>query len=400
LEAKSLQNVLIKLARSLDENHIPYQFTGPCALLLQGVKINEWDQIHILIQWDVFETVYSLVSSYLPSEIERTASHAQFFITMDELPVCFECQFNTTIRTDPYRISVKIDDSDLWVTSLYSIIYNQELQQKYGVNIQHFLKSKQDEITLQNQKAWNQDQYNDLIERYGEQNKLSEKIKKNPEWRLHPFYPYLGDLKNKKVIHLLGSNGIKGTALALLGADVTIVDFSEENAMYAKKLAEAAKVKLEYITSDVFSIKDKMENEADLVLMELGVLHYFMDLKLLFHLIQKILKQGGRFVLHEFHPISTKLITSSGKKHKVTGNYFNPSIEELNVAFSKHLSEEKQKNLVRVKQRKWTLGEIITSAAQAGMMINVLEEEPNHKIDDIGLPKTFTLVTEKISPNL
>ena len=395
-----MQNVLIKLARSFDGNHIPYQFTGGAALFLQGVKIDEWDQVHILIQWDVFETAYSLVSSLSPSEIERTSSHAQFFITMGEIPVCMECKFNTTIRTDPYRISVKIDDLDIWVTSLYSLIYNQELQQRYRLSIQQFLKSKQDEITLQNQKAWNQDQYNDLIERYGEQNELAEKIKKNPEWRLHPFYPYLGDLKNKKVIHLLGSNGIKGTALALLGADVSIVDFSEENAMYAIKLAEAAKVKLEYITGDVFSIKDQMENTADLVLMELGVLHYFMDLKPLFCMIEKILKQEGRFVLHEFHPISTKLITSSGKKHNVTGNYFNPSIEELNVAFSKHLSEEKQKNLAKVKQRKWTLGEIITSAAQAGLTIKVLEEEPNHKIHDIGLPKTFTLVTEKISPNL
>jgi 2-polyprenyl-3-methyl-5-hydroxy-6-metoxy-1,4-benzoquinol methylase len=395
-----LQNVLIKIAQTLDKNHIPYQYTGGGALLLQGMKMEEWCQVHILIQWDVFESAYSLFSSYSLSEMERTSSHAHFSIIMDGLTVCFECKYNTTVRTDPYRISIKVDDADIWVTSLYSFIYDEELKHSYGKMIHQFLKNKQNEMTEQNQKAWNQDQYNDLIERYGEQNELAEKITKNPEWRLHPFYPYLGDLKNKKVIHLLGSNGIKGTALALLGADVSIVDFSEENAMYAKKLAEAANVKLEYITSDVFSIKDRMENQADLVLMELGVLHYFMDLKPLFDLIQKILKPAGRFVLHEFHPISTKLITSSGKKHKVTGNYFNPSIEELNVAFSKHLSEEKQKNLVKVKQRKWALGEIITSAAQAGLMVNVLEEEPNHKIHDMGVPKTFTLVTEKISPNL
>ena len=41
-----------------------------------------------------------------------------------------------------------------------------------------------------------------------------------------------------------------------------------------------------------------------------------------------MLKPGGRFVLHEFHPISTKLITSNGKKHKVTGNYFAPNREK------------------------------------------------------------------------
>jgi SAM-dependent methyltransferase len=391
-----LQNDLVKLAQLFEENNIPYQFVGSSALILQGVNVDGLNRAHVLVQWDVFETAYSLFSSYSPTDIERTSSHAKFNIRMDNINVYLECNFNTTIRTDPYRTLVKIDGLDIWVTSLYSHIYDHELTNLYGENIHQFLKSKQDEMTEQNQKAWNQDQYNELIERYGDHQVLSEKIKKNPEWRLHPVYPYLGEVKNKKVIHLLGSNGIKGAAMALLGADVTIVDFSKENAMYAKELANALHVNLKYITSDVYSIKGQIENEADFVLMELGVLHYFIDLEPLFKLIQEILKKGGRFILHEFHPISTKLITSSGKKHKVTGNYFNPSIEELDVAFSKHVSEEKQKSLVKVKQRKWTLGEIITTLAESDLMIKVLEEEPNHKIHDIGLPKTFTLVAEKL----
>jgi hypothetical protein len=31
---------------------------------------------------------------------------------------------------------------------------------------------------------------------------------------------------------------------------------------------------------------------------------------------------GGRLILRDFHPVSTKLISSRGKKHKATGNYF------------------------------------------------------------------------------
>jgi 2-polyprenyl-3-methyl-5-hydroxy-6-metoxy-1,4-benzoquinol methylase len=390
-----LQNVLVKLAQLFEEMNIPYQFIGSSALLLQGVENDEENQQQVLIQWDLLETAYSLCTPYSPTVIERSPSLAQFYITIDHITVCIGCRYNTTIRTDPYRTSVQVEGSPIWVTSLYSFIYDHEVMNRYGEDIHHYLRKRQDEMTEQNQKAWNQDQYNELIERYGQQSELSEKIKKNPEWRLHPFYPYFGDIKNKKIIHLLGSNGIKGVALALLGAEVTIVDFSEENAMYAKKLAKACNVKLDYITSDVYTIKDQFKHKADIFLMELGVLHYFIDLEPLFKLIQQLLNEGGKFILHEFHPISTKLITSSGKKHKVTGNYFNPSLEELNVAFSKHVSEEKQKNLIKVKQRKWTLGEIVTTLAKAELMIRVLEEEPNHKIDDIGLPKTFTLVAEK-----
>ncbi|KAA0546178.1 class I SAM-dependent methyltransferase [Bacillus sp. BGMRC 2118] len=251
-------------------------------------------------------------------------------------------------------------------------------------------------MTSINERAWNQEQYDALVNRYGDEHIMAHKIKENPTWRLHPFYNYLGDVKNKNIVHLLGSNGIKGVALSLLGASVTVVDFSRENERYAQKLAEEAGIKMDYVLSDVFSIPDgSLQHSADIVLMELGVLHYFVDLKPLVQVVQSLLKKGGQFILHEFHPISTKLITSTGKKHKVTGNYFTPNLEEQRVAFSKHMGDEGEGNLGKVLQRKWTLGEVVTAIAKEGLRIKVLEEEPNHKLHDIGLPKTYTIVAEK-----
>ncbi|PLT36041.1 SAM-dependent methyltransferase [Bacillus sp. V5-8f] len=268
----------------------------------------------------------------------------------------------------------------------------------YRTEIHDHLLHKQSEFKEQNERAWNQNNYQALINRYGKPEEISDKIKQNPKWRLQPFYKYLGDLPGKKVVHLMGSNGVKGTALALLGAEVKIVDFSQENAAFATELADAAGVSFEYVVSDVLSLpKEHLNGEADIVLMELGVLHYLIDLHPLMEIIKQLLKPGGIFVLHEFHPISTKLITSTGKKHKVTGNYFDPAIESNTVAFSKHMSGEDQQKLANVVQRKWTLGELVTSVGQSGLMIKVLEEEPNHKMHDIGLPKTYTLVAEKPS---
>jgi SAM-dependent methyltransferase len=56
----------------------------------------------------------------------------------------------------------------------------------------------------------------------------------------------------------------------------------------------------------------------DIVLLELGVLHYFLDLTPLLSVVHQLLRPGGLLLLREFHPVSTKLITSKGKKHKVT----------------------------------------------------------------------------------
>lgn len=87
--------------------------------------------------------------------------------------------------------------------------------------------------------------------------------------------------------------------------------------MFANELASGANVSIEYIVSDVLSLSSEHESgNQDLVLMELGVLHYLIDLQPLFEKIKMMLKPGGRFVLHEFHPISTKLITSNGKNTK------------------------------------------------------------------------------------
>ncbi|NEY72997.1 class I SAM-dependent methyltransferase [Bacillus mesophilus] len=303
------------------------------------------------------------------------------------------CQFNTTVRTDPYHIHVIRDGHEIWVESLYAHLFRDK---KYEKVVRQYLSDLQEKLTHQNKLAWNQDQYDALVERYGEPERTAQKIEENPEWRLHPFYRHLGNVNEKKVVHLLGSNGIKGVALSLLGADVTVVDFSKENAEYAKALAKEAGVALDYIESDVFSLPEaSVKDTADIILMELGVLHYFMDLQPLFHKIKMFLKKGGIFLLHEFHPISTKLITSSGKKHRVTGNYFSPLVESGQVAFSKHMGEQ-QEQLVKVSQRKWTIGEVITMLGQEGLMIRTLEEEPNHKVHDIGLPKTYTIVVEKI----
>jgi hypothetical protein len=52
------------------------------------------------------------------------------------------------------------------------------------------------------------------------------------------------------------------------------------------------------------------------------VLHYFVDLLPLMSKVQQLLRPGGRLLLREFHPVSTKLISSKGKKHKVAGDYF------------------------------------------------------------------------------
>ncbi|WP_442597539.1 class I SAM-dependent methyltransferase [Neobacillus sp. D3-1R] len=389
-------NTITKIANRLNDENIAYQYVEETALFIQGISGLDKDDIDIHIQWDSLDAAYLLFSEYHPTEIEKDVTKALFSFYHQEHFVKVTCFFNTTIRTDPYRISIDKDNTTLWCRSLYGYLYDPTSDEKIKHAAHSYLHEKQHDITANNNQAWNQNNYQALLNRYGNPSEVVHKIKENPEWRLHPFYKYMGDVKSKNVLHLMGSNGVKGVALSIIGAKVTIVDFSKENERFATELAKEAGVSLHYVVADVLNLPEKVTSEKyDIVLMELGVLHYFLDLLPLFQTVDSLLSKGGQFILHEFHPISTKLITSSGKKHKVTGNYFNPTIESSSVAFSKHMNDVDQTELTEVRQRKWTIGEVITAVGQTELKITTLEEEPNHKIHDIGLPKTYTLVAKR-----
>lgn len=198
----------------------------------------------------------------------------------------------------------------------------------------------------------------------------------------------------------MGSNGMKAAALAVLGADVTVVDFSEDNQRYALELAQSLKVSVRYYLQDVMQLK--LDETYDIIFAEMGILHYFTDLRPFFNIIYRHLSPGGIVIIRDFHPISTKLISSRGstanvRKHKVTGDYFSKELVEKDVAYSKYTENGTEKEASqKVYLRLWTLGEIITQMASEGLYITVLDEEPNLSSDqyDKGIPKTFTIVAQ------
>ncbi|WP_259391974.1 hypothetical protein [Paenibacillus thiaminolyticus] len=58
--------------------------------------------------------------------------------------------------------------------------------------------------------------------------------------------------------------------------------------------------------------KDPAKRIRELLNMQ-GILHYFQEMGPLFDVVFRLLAQGGRLILQDFHPVSTKLISSRGK---------------------------------------------------------------------------------------
>ncbi|WP_010631202.1 class I SAM-dependent methyltransferase [Sporolactobacillus vineae] len=395
---ESWEKALLRIISLLNDEGVAYTVSGETALRVQGIQVPDPpDKIQILIQWDAADSLHEKLQKLVSGDVLKNLRHISFCLNIDHFTAELTGEYGTVIRTDPDRIVYQLDGSSIYVRSPYYFLnrYNPE-DSRYRA-VKHYLRRIQQTDSGENRLAWNEEAFQAWVRRFGSPEQAAEKIRRDPTGRLAQLAPYIHEVRGKKVINLLGSHGGKALALALLGAQVTVVDISAENAEYARQTAAALDLPLKYIVCDVLQLPDDEKTaDYDFVIMELGILHYFVDLDPLAKLVRDLLKPGGQLILQEFHPVSTKLVTTHGKKQVVFGNYFDPTLRTREVAYSKHLNAAETQDLKsKVYLREWTLGEIVTSFARSGLRITRLDEQPNMKISDIGLPKLFTLICTK-----
>ena len=143
---------------------------------------------------------------------------------------------------------------------------------------------------------------------------------------------------------------------------------------------------------------DEMSNSFDIVYLEGGILHYFLNLNEFSEKIYTLLKIGGKLVLNDFHPIrkifkSRDVFEDEGLE--LTGDYFENELQVGEVAYEKFFPINEKNEFPKCLLRYWTMGEIISSFATVGFIIEKLVEGPrfdSHK----NIPGEFTLVASKL----
>jgi SAM-dependent methyltransferase len=253
--------------------------------------------------------------------------------------------------------------------------------------------TNQESHTEANRKAWSSPAYYDAWRKfYGTPEEIAREMRQNPWQQLRRYRRHFGDVSGKRVANLLGSIGRKAVPLALLGAEVTVVDISAVNARFAQELAEAAGVRIEYVVCDVLALdRSRFGNRFEYVFMEGGVLHYFVDLAPLAALSLRLLRPGGRLILGEAHPIRKCVKTDNGIA-RLDGDYFDAAVHEHPLPLAGYLPETERKTCAATRCRYWTMGEIVTGFAEAGFVIRALEETPG---DITTIPGMFHLIADK-----
>ncbi len=114
----------------------------------------------------------------------------------------------------------------------------------------------------------------------------------------------VGDLSGKRLLHLQCHFGMDTLRLAVMGAEVTGVDFSAKAVAAARDLADRASIRARFIESDVRSLPDSVESESfDVVFTSYGVITWLPSLEGWARTIQSHLAPGGVFHVVDMHPV-------------------------------------------------------------------------------------------------
>lgn len=246
--------------------------------------------------------------------------------------------------------------------------------------------------SAQNKKAWEFDAYQFWVRMNGTPKERAQKDAEDPIGMLRRYSAYFDRFKNVSIANICGSCGKKAIPLALLGADVTVFDISEENRRYAVETAEAANVKLNYEVGDVLDIDLKAYGGSfDVVFMEGGILHYFHDIDEFMKKMYALLKPNGKMILSDFHPF-TKIMDSL-KLEQPTRSYFSTEVFEGEMAHARFYEEDVRKQMPKCSYRKYTISEILNSIINCGFTVRRFDEHPSWENQD--LPGEFTVIAQK-----
>ena len=248
------------------------------------------------------------------------------------------------------------------------------------------------DYTLEHKKAWEFDAYNFWVRQCGTPAERAREDVENPRKMLRKYADYFDRFEGVRIANICGSCGKKAIPLAMLGADVTVFDLSEDNRRYDMETAEAANTAITFEVCDILEINlAKYAGVFDVVFMEGGILAYFHDLDPFMKMMAALLKPDGKMICSDFHPFIK--IMDTLKIGTPAMSYFSTEVFEGEMAHARFYDEETRKRFPKCRYRRYTVSEILNAILRNGFTLLQFDEHPAW--EDRTLPGEFTAVAVK-----
>ncbi len=214
-----------------------------------------------------------------------------------------------------------------------------------------------------------------------------------------------------RAIHLQCAGGTDTLCLWLQGArEVVGIDISRRMIDVAARKTKALGAPALWYCSDVLNTPRELDGTADLVYTGKGAIPWMMDLTAWAQVAARLLKPGGRLFVFEGHPLDFVWDERASvfQFDDLHGHYFSDEVI-TNRGWpigSDAVQKHPQKDRLQVHERQWTLGQIINSLIEAGLILERLEEYPEPFWDQFKnipndmmrrLPHTFSLLMRRDS---
>jgi 2-polyprenyl-3-methyl-5-hydroxy-6-metoxy-1,4-benzoquinol methylase len=179
----------------------------------------------------------------------------------------------------------------------------------------------------------------------------------------------LGDVNGKSMLHLQCHFGMDTLSWSRLGAKCTGVDLSDEAINIARGLNDDLKLNAEFICSNVYDLKDHLQDQFDIVFTSYGVIGWLPDLDKWAELIAYYLKPGGIFFMAEFHPF---IWTFDDDFKELKYYYHNEEVIEIN---SQGTYTDREAD-IRAKEFSWnhSISEVLNALIKHGLKIESFNE--------------------------
>ncbi len=191
--------------------------------------------------------------------------------------------------------------------------------------------------------------------------KLMKNIIEEPAKAFHPttwemIHKFVPDMKGKKICVPSSGDNHAVFAFAMLGAEVTSCDISENQLANAERVAKKYgwEKSITFICQDTMKLDGLPENSFDFVYTSNGVHVWIDDLPGMYRNIYRIMKHGGTYIMYEIHPFlrpfdeALKVV----KPYDMTG----PFESETEITFA------------------WRVMDLMNAILDAGLSIKHMEE--------------------------
>jgi SAM-dependent methyltransferase len=196
----------------------------------------------------------------------------------------------------------------------------------------------------------------------------------------------VGNVEGKTLLHLQCHFGLDTLSWARLGAKVTGVDFSDEAITAARNLAEELGIPATFLRSDIDALPDVLADKFDVVYTSGGVLGWLPDIASWGRVAARFVRPGGFLYITEIHPVANAFENEGVEPGELQLAYPYWSHTEPLRFEVKGSYADRDAATEGLVEYGWdhSLGEIVTSLADAGLRIEFL-----HEFDFVRWPMDF-----------